>query len=87
MRAFRVVDTGSAVRVASNAGTEAQDATYTRVGHTLTANQTALGARLRQSSADKFPSMSVGEIIAFPALLTDSDEAIIQAHQVRWYGL
>ena len=87
MRAFRVVDTGSAVRVASNAGTEAQDATYTRAAHTLTANQTALGARLRQSSADKFPSMSVGEIIAFPALLTDADEAIIQAHQVRWYGL
>lgn len=87
MRAFRVADTGSAVRVASNTTAEAQDATYTRSGHTLTANQTALGARLRQASADKFPSMSVGEIIAFPALLTDADEALIQAHQVRWYGL
>ena len=87
MRAFRVVDTGSTVRVASNAGAEAQDAMYTRAAHTLTPNQTAIGARLRQTSADKFPSMSVGEIIAFPAILTDADEAIIQAHQVRWYGL
>lgn len=87
MRAFRVADTGSAVRVASNTTAEAQDAAYTRTGHTLTANQTALGARLRQASADKFPSMAVGEIIAFPALLSDADEAAIMAHQVRWYGL
>lgn len=86
-RAFRVADTGTAIRVASNTTAEAQDTTYTRAAHTLTANQTALGARLRQASADKFPSMSVGELIAFPATLTDADEATIMAHQVRWYGL
>ena len=87
LRAFRVVDTGTSIRVASNTTTEAQDATYSRSGRTLSANQTTLGARLRQASADKFPSMNVGEVIAFPAILSDADEAAILAHQARWYGL
>ncbi|MEK7393019.1 MAG: cellulase family glycosylhydrolase, partial [Fibrobacterota bacterium] len=86
-RAFRVIDTGSAIRVASNTTAEAQDTTYNRATHTLTANQTAIGARLRQTGADKFASMSVGEIIAFPSVLSSADLAVIQAHQVRWYGL
>lgn len=87
VRAFRVVDTGSTIRVASNTTAEAQDTTYNRATHTLTLDQTALGARLRQAGADKFASMSVVQIIAFPAQLSNADEAAIQAHQVRWYGL
>lgn len=87
VRAFRVVDTGSSVRVASNAAAETQDATYTRAGSTLSADQTALGARLRQASADKFPSMGVAQLVAFPSVLSDADEAAILAHQIRWYAL
>lgn len=87
LRQFVLVDTGAAIRVASNTTAETQDSTYSRSGRTVTVNQTAIGCRLRGSSADKFPAMHLSELIAFPANISDADKAAIKDDQTRWYGL
>lgn len=87
LRQFVLVDTGAAIRVASNTTAETQDSTYSRSGRTVTVNQTAIGCRLRGSGADKFPAMHLSELIAFPANISDADKAAIKGDQTRWYGL
>lgn len=87
LRQFVLVDTGAAIRVASDTTAETQDSTYSRSGRTVTVNQTAIGCRLRGSSADKFPAMHLSELIAFPANISDADKAAIKGDQTRWYGL
>ena len=74
-RAFRAVDTGSSVRCVERgsrnpAGCDIHQGGEARYQQT----RSALGARLRQASADKFLSMSVAQLVAFLSALSDADE-------------